>query len=231
LRIISGSPLAQHFYEKERRTGLFLEHRGKVPRIHPSAYIAPTATICGDISIGANSRVLFGAVIVAEGGPVDIGSDCIIMEQAVIRGTAGFPTRLGNAVLVGPRSYLTGCMVENDVFLATGVTIFNGAHLGTRAEVRINGVVHIRTRLPAGALVPIGWVAVGDPAQILPPNEHDQIWAIQEPLNFPRTVFGLERAPEGKTIMPEMMARYARALGRHLQDRVLDVPNETDEGE
>ena len=202
---------------------MFLEHRGKVPHIHPSAYIAPTATICGDVSIGENSRVLFGAVIVAEGGPVEIGAHCIIMENAVIRGTPNFPTRLGDAILVGPRSYLTGCIVENDVFLATRVTIFNGAHIGTRAEVRINGVVHIRTQLPAGAMVPIGWVAVGDPAQIFPPNEHDQIWAIQEPLNFPRTVFGLERAPEGKTIMPEMTKRYARALGRHIQDRVLDT--------
>ena len=210
---------------------MFLEHRGKVPRIHPSAYIAPTATICGDVSIGEHSRVLFGAVIVAEGGPVEIGAHCIIMENAVIRGAPGFPTRLGKAILVGPRSYLTGCSVENEVFLATGVTIFNGAHIGTRAEVRVNGVVHIRTRLPAGALVPIGWVAVGDPAQIFPPNEHEQIWAIQEPLNFPRTVFGLERAPEGKTIMPEMTTRYARALGRHLQDRVLDVSHETDKSE
>ena len=210
---------------------MFLEHRGKVPHVHPSVYIAPTATICGDVSIGENSRVLFGAVIVAEGGPVEIGAHCIIMENAVIRGTADFPTRLGNAILVGPRSYLTGCIVENEVFLATGATIFNGAHIGTQAEVRINGVVHIRTRLPAGALVPIGWVAVGDPVQIFPPNEHDQIWAIQEPLNFPRTVFGLERAPVGKTIMPEMTARYARALGRHLQDRALAVPNETDKSE
>ncbi len=210
---------------------MFLEHRGKVPHIHQSAYIAPTATICGDVSIGEDSRVLFGAVIVAEGGPVEIGAHCIIMENTVIRGIPGFPTHLGHAILVGPRSYLTGCIVENDVFLATGVTIFNGAHIGPRAEVRINGVVHIRTRLPAGAMVPIGWVAVGDPAQIFPPNEHDQIWAIQEPLNFPRTVFGLERAPEGKTIMPEMTTRYARALGRHLQDRVLDVPHETDKSE
>jgi carbonic anhydrase/acetyltransferase-like protein (isoleucine patch superfamily) len=210
---------------------LFLEHRGKAPRIHPSAYIAPTATICGDVSIGEHSRILFGAVIVAEGGPVESGAHCIIMENAVIRGIPGFPTRLGNAILVGPRSYLTGCSVENGVFLATGVTIFNGAHIGTRAEVRVNGVVHIRTRLPAGATVPIGWVAVGDPAQIFPANEHDQIWAIQEPLNFPRTVFGLERAPEGKTIMPEMTTRYARALGRHLQDRVLEVPNAADKSE
>jgi hypothetical protein len=70
--------------------------------------------------------------------------------------------------------------------------------------------------------VPIGWVAVGDPAEILPPEQHDEIWAIQEPLDFPRTVFGLERAPAGETIMPELTRRYAGALGQHRHDRLLD---------
>ena len=204
---------------------MLLAHRGKMPHIHQSAYIAPTATICGEVSVGENSRILFGATLVAEGGPVEIGANCIIMEHAVIRGTPGFPARLGNAILVGPHAYSTGCIVEDSVFLATGTTVFNGAHIGTKAEVRINGVVHIKTKLPAGSTVPIGWVAVGDPAQIFPPHEHEQIWALQEPLNFPRTVFGLERAPEGETIMPEMTTRYAHALARHLEDSQLDPPD------
>ena len=201
---------------------MLLEHQGKRPRIHESAYVAPTATICGDVAIGANSRVLFGAVITAEGGPVEIGTECIIMENAVIRGTRRHPVRIGNHVLVGPRAYLTGCTIEDDVFLATGATIFNGARIGTRAEVRINGVVHLKTNLPADTTVPIGWVAVGDPAQILPPHEHEKIWAIQEPLNFPREVFGLERAPKGETIMPELTRRYARFLSKHREDAILD---------
>jgi carbonic anhydrase/acetyltransferase-like protein (isoleucine patch superfamily) len=106
---------------------VLLEHRGKTPHIDSSAYIAPTATICGDVSIGKNSRILFGATIVVEGGPVEIGANCIIMENAVIRGTSGFPARLGNAILVGPHAYLTGCVVEDSVFLATGTTVFRGA--------------------------------------------------------------------------------------------------------
>jgi len=202
---------------------MLLEHQGKRPRVHPSAYVAPTATICGDVTIGEDSRVLFGAVISADGGPVRIGARCIVMENAVIRGTPRHPTRLGNHVLVGPRAYLTGCTVEDDVFLATGVAIFNGARISVRAEVRINGVVHLNTALPPDATVPIGWVAVGDPAEILPPGEHERIWAIQEPLDFPQTVFGLERAPAGETIMPEMTRRYARALARHRDDRILDA--------
>ena len=200
---------------------MLLEHQGKRPRIDESAYVAPTAVVCGEVTIGPGSRVLFGAVVVAEGGPVEVGTSCIVMENAVVRGTARHPTRIGDHVLVGPHAHLTGCTVEASAFIATGASVFNGARVGTRAEVRINGVVHLRTVLPADATVPIGWVAVGDPAEILPPNEHDRIWAIQQPLDFPRTVFGLERAPAGETIMPEMTRRYGRALARHRDDRIL----------
>ncbi|HKW95266.1 MAG TPA: gamma carbonic anhydrase family protein [Methylomirabilota bacterium] len=200
---------------------MLLEHLGKRPRIHETAYIAPTATVCGDVTVGPESRVLFGAVLVAEGGPVTIGRHCIVMEQAVVRGTARHPTALGDHVLVGPHAHLTGCAVDESVFLATGASVFNGARLGARAEVRINGVVHVNTTLPPDTTVPIGWIAVGNPAQILPPGEHDRIWAVQRTLEFPRTVFGLDRAAKGDTIMPELTRRYARALGAHRRDREL----------
>ena len=201
---------------------MLLEHQGKRPRIHESAYVAPTATICGDVTIGENSRVLFGVVVTAEGGPIEIGAECIVMENAVIRGTPRHPTRLGNHILVGPRAYLTGCTVEDNVFLATGSTIFNGALIREGAEIRINGIVHLKTTLPKDALVPIGWVAVGDPAEILPPDEHERIWALQKPLDFPSTVFGVERGP-AETMMPAITGRYARGLEKHRADRSLDT--------
>jgi len=200
---------------------MLLEHQGERPRIHETAYIAPTATVCGDVTIGAESRVLFGAVLVAEGGPVTIGEYCVVMEQAVLRGTARHPLRVGDHVLVGPHAHLSGCTVANSVFVATGASVFNGARLGASSEVRISGIVHVNTAVPAGATVPIGWVAVGDPAQILPPAEHERIWAVQKTLNFPHTVFGLESAPEGESIMPELTRRYTRALGTHRHDHVL----------
>ena len=200
---------------------MLLEHRGKRPRIHKSAYVAPTATICGDVTIGENSRVLFGAVVTAEGGPVEIGAECIVMENAVIRGTPRHSTRLGNHILVGPRAYLTGCTVEDNAFLATGSTIFNGALIREGSEIRINGVVHLKTTLPKDALVPIGWVAVGDPAEILPPDEHERIWALQKPLDFPNTVFGVKRGPA--ETMPAITGRYARGLEKHRADRSLDT--------
>jgi carbonic anhydrase/acetyltransferase-like protein (isoleucine patch superfamily)/enamine deaminase RidA (YjgF/YER057c/UK114 family) len=197
---------------------MLLEHQGHRPRVDPTAWVAPTASVCGDVVLGPESRVLFGAVIVGEGGPVEIGARTIVMENAVIRGTPRQPARIGESVLVGPRAYLSGCTVERDVFLAAGSTVFNGAVLGARAEVRINGVVHLRTRLAPDAVVPIAWVAVGDPAEILPPGEHERIWAIQAPLDFPRFVFGLERSAAGQTVMPELTRRYAHFLGRHRDD-------------
>ncbi|MDM4721958.1 hypothetical protein QTQ03_21035 [Micromonospora sp. WMMA1363] len=74
-------------------------------------------------------------------------------------------------------------MLEEQVFMATGAAIFHGAHLGRGTEVRIHATIHLRTRLEPGATVPVGWVAVGDPARILPADKHDEIWAVQAPLN------------------------------------------------
>lgn len=165
--------------------------------------------------------MLFGAVVTAEGGPIRIGSSCVIMENAVIRSGRRHPVSIGNHVLIGPRAYLSGCQIDDHVFLATGATIFNGAQIGERSEVRINGVVHLKTVLPADTTVPIGWVAVGNPAKILPPDAHEEIWNIQKELNFPREVWGLERPAAGQTIMPEITRRYTALLMRHKEDEVI----------
>lgn len=198
---------------------MLLEHRGARPRVHPDAYVAPTAVLCGAVRVGEGSRVLFGAVLVAEGGTIELGHHVVVMENAVLRASRRHPVAIADHVLVGPRAALNGCTVAEGAFLATGATVFNGARIGRGAEVRVNGVVHVRTALPDGAVVPIGWVAVGDPAEILPPGEHDRIWAVQEPLDFPREVFGLDRGdPE---LMVKLTERYGRALAAHREDRVL----------
>jgi hypothetical protein len=93
--------------------------------------------------------------------------------------------------------------------------------VGARAEIRIGGIVHVNSSLPDDGLVPIGWVAVGDPAEVLPPNRHEEIWAIQEQLDFPGTVFGIERPGPGETILPEVSRGYAELFGRHGDDRIL----------
>ena len=141
---------------------MILEHGGKTPTIHPTARVAPNATVCGEVTIGANTSIGFGAVVTAESGPVEIGENCVVMDTAVLRGVRGNPLRLGDNVLVGPRAHLTGCTVEDNCFIATGASVFNGARIGTNSEVRINGVVHLRTVLEPGTTVPIAWVAGAD---------------------------------------------------------------------
>ena len=200
---------------------MLFEHRGKRPQIHETAFVAPTAVVCGDVTIGPNSHVTFGAVLVAQGNPIVIGTQSIIGENAVIRATAKYPVRIGNYVRVGPNAALYGCILEDEVFLATGVTIFQGARIGTQAEVRINGVVHVRSVLPEKSTVPINWIAVGDPAVILPPNEHEKVWAIQKPLNFPMEAYGVERAPDGSVDMRQITRQLAEAAARHRDDKPL----------
>jgi carbonic anhydrase/acetyltransferase-like protein (isoleucine patch superfamily) len=194
---------------------MIMTHLGKAPQIHPSAYVAPNALVCGDVAIGPDCRIMSGAQLVAEGGSIAIGAECIVMANAVLRAGARHPLSIGRNCLIGPNSHVVGCRIEDEVFVATGAAIFHAAELGKGSEVRVNAVVHLRTRLPAGTTVPIGWVAVGDPAAILPPDQHERIWAIQRPLDFPQTVYGFTRE---EADMVKITRRLAATLAAHRDD-------------
>ncbi|BDV31098.1 gamma carbonic anhydrase family protein [Microbacterium terricola] len=196
------------------------QHLGARPRIHRDAVIAPTAVISGDVEIGADCQVLHGAVITAEGGPITLGASVIVMENALIRASATHPVHIGDHTLVGPMASISGATIGEEVFLATGTRVFNGARVGERSEVRINAVVHLRTVLPAESVVPIGWVAVGDPAQLLSPDRHEEIWALQKDLDFPGYVFGLDR--QTPDLMVQLTERYGSSLARHSRDERVD---------
>ena len=195
---------------------MILSHNGKKPTVDPTAYVAPSATVCGDVSIGAHCRIMFGACLIAEGGSIEIGTRCIVLENAVIRSTSRHATRIGDHCLIGPNAHVTGCTITDEVFIATGAAVFHGAVLEARSEVRVNGVVHLKTPLPEESTVPIGWVAVGDPASILPPDQHDAIWRLQEPLNFPLVVYGYDRTEANMTKITERMSQL---LGSHADDK------------
>ncbi len=177
--------------------------------IDPTAWVAPSAVVSGDVTIGAGSRVLHGAVLNGDSGPVEIGSDVLVMENAVLRGRADHPLRIGDAVLVGPHAHLNGTTVEDEAFLATGVSTFAGGRVGTRCELRINSVLHVNSVLPPGTVVPIGWIAAGDPAELFSPDRHDELWAVQEGLDFPRTMYGVPRGTSMREIMRRQSERYA----------------------
>jgi carbonic anhydrase/acetyltransferase-like protein (isoleucine patch superfamily) len=184
------------------------------PRIDPDAWAAPDATVCGDVTIGAGTRIMHGARIVAEGGgSIQIGRNCIVLENAVVRATPSHPCAIGDHCLIGPNSHVVGAQIADEVFIATGASVFHGAVVGKGVEIRINGTVHLRSRLEPGTIVPIGWIAVGDPTKILPPDRHEEIWALQEPLNFPEFVYGFDRNTPG--LVRVVTARLSERLGVH----------------
>jgi carbonic anhydrase/acetyltransferase-like protein (isoleucine patch superfamily) len=180
------------------------------PRIHPTARIASTAVLEGDVRIAAHSRVLHGAILSAGDGVIEVGAYGIVMEQAVLRATRRFPLTIGDHCLIGPHSSISGATIGDRVFLATGASVFPAARIGRGSEVRVNAVVHLRTVLAEGSTVPIGWIAVGDPAQQFPPVQHEQIWAVQRELDFPGFVFGIDR--DDPDAMVRLTERYADAL-------------------
>ena len=216
------------------RGAMFVVHRNGHPKVDETVYVAQTAVVSGDVTIGPHTRVLYRAVLTAEGGPIEIGANCIVMENAVLRGVPRHPLRLGDNVLVGPHAHLTGCLIDGNVRIATAAMLYNGAHLEIGAEVEFGAVVHVNTRVPAGVAVPMGWFAGGDPAELVPPNEWDRIRALMGSLDYPGTVFGVSPEPD-ESAMPDIAHRYTRALALHRYDvpfdpgRNITVPQHPDE--
>jgi carbonic anhydrase/acetyltransferase-like protein (isoleucine patch superfamily) len=193
-----------------------IRHLGKAPSVHPEAYVAPTAVLSGEVIVGAGSCIMHGAVLSAEGGPVEIGDNCVIMENAVLRGTQQHPLVMGDHVLAGPHSHLTGCGISDEVFIATGAMVFNGAHMGRGSSVALGGAVHIGCIVPPLTRIPIGWVAVGDPARMYPPSEAEPIRAgLTEAGGFLPFVFGVDDAGDRREQMRAALQRYTKAMVHH----------------
>ena len=197
---------------------MILTHRGERPVVPESAYVAPSAVLCGAVTLGEKVRILHGAVLTAEDGEIWIGDQVVIMENALVRGRSRHPASVGSAVLIGPHAHLNGSTVEDEVFIATGASLFPGSVAGTGSELRINSVLHVNSKLAPGTILPIGWIATGDPAQLFPPDQHDALWALQAELDFPGTVYGVPRG----TPMQTIMARQAEFYAAHADDQIID---------
>ena len=200
---------------------MFITHAGKSPQIDSEAFCAPDATICGAVSIGKGSRIMHGARIIAEGGKIVIGNNVIIMQNAVVRSTSTHNCIIGSSVLIGPTAHIVGATIENEVFLATGTSIFHGSHIGAQSVVRIHGVVHVNTHLAAKTSVPIGWVAVGNPAQLFSTDQAEELWAVQEPLNFAKTVYGVDQPLNA--CLSYVTSSVSDKLETHLMDTAADT--------
>ena len=197
---------------------MLIEHRGASPSIDPSAYVAPTAVVSGDVTVGADARILHGAVVTAEDGTVSIGARVVVMEHALVRGRASHPVSIGDDVMIGPHAHVNGATIAHEVFIATGASLFPGSSVETGSEMRITRGLQVNSRIRAGESLPIGWVAVGDPAQMFAPDRHDEIWAIQRELDFGGTVYGVDKGSG----MRDIMTRQAAFFAPHRDDRVIE---------
>src|SRR5260370_5266405 len=98
---------------------MIIQHDGKRPKVDPTAWIAPDATVCGDVTIGPGARVLYGARIIAEnGGTIRIGRDCIVMENAVVRAPRTHPCTVGDHCLIAPHAHVVRATLPRQAFRA-----------------------------------------------------------------------------------------------------------------
>jgi carbonic anhydrase/acetyltransferase-like protein (isoleucine patch superfamily) len=126
----------------------------KKPKVHSSAYVAPTATISGDVTIGAECAVQHGAVVTAEGAPVTIGTNTVVMENAVLKASGGsvlqYALSIGDRCIVGPHAYVVGATIGDGCFIASGARVFNGATLEDGSGVAPGATVEMGERVTAG---------------------------------------------------------------------------------
>jgi carbonic anhydrase/acetyltransferase-like protein (isoleucine patch superfamily) len=134
---------------------MILSSGAKRPKIHSSAYVAPTATIAGEVTIDAECAVLHGAVITSEGAAVTIGAKCVIMENAVLKAGGGsaqqYPLSVGERCIVGPHAYVVGATIGNGCSVGASAKIFGGAELEDGKSVAPNEIVEGERRRPEAA--------------------------------------------------------------------------------
>jgi carbonic anhydrase/acetyltransferase-like protein (isoleucine patch superfamily) len=185
---------------------MLLRHRGREPTVDPSAFVAPTATLVGDVRVGPRARVLYGAVLDAEGSRVEVGECAIVCEHAVLRATAAGgtprPVVLADHVFVGPHATLLGCQVDRCAYLATGVTVLHAARVGAGGSIAVGALVHAGAVVPDELFVPPNMLAVGDPVRLLPPDDPAALGEAVRSTGFARLAFGVE------AVWEDRIARY-----------------------
>ncbi|HEX5430680.1 MAG TPA: gamma carbonic anhydrase family protein [Bryobacteraceae bacterium] len=133
--------------------------QGAAPRVAPSAYVDPAATVIGDVTIGERSSVWPSASLRGDISPIRIGQETSIQDGTVIHTDSGFPTTIGDRVTVGHMAMLHGCTVEDESLIGIGAIVLNGARIGKGAIVAAGALV------PEGAEIPEGMLAMGVPAK------------------------------------------------------------------
>ena len=130
------------------------------PRIHPTAWVVPGATVIGDVTLGEESSVWFGAVLRGDINRIIIGPRSNIQDNAVVHLDTGNPTILGELVTVGHSAIVHACQIDNEVLVGMGAIVLDGAEVGARSIIGANALVTLGMKIPPGSLV------LGSPAKI-----------------------------------------------------------------
>jgi len=146
---------------------MLVSRNGVAPRIDPSARVAPTASVVGDVTVGAGCYVDYGVVIASSGPPVVLGEGVSVLANAVIRSVGGhgrpaFPVRVGDESIIAPQASLAGCEIGERCYLATAVVVLQGARVGRGSRVAVGAVVHAGSVLRPSSRVGLHGFAVPD---------------------------------------------------------------------
>ena len=125
----------------------------RAPSIAPDAWIAPTAAVIGDVTLGPHTGVFYGAVLRADLESITIEEGTNIQDTAVIHADPGSPARIGQNVSIGHGAVLHGCTVGNGSLIGMNATVLNGADIGAGSLVAANALVLEGTLVPPGSLV------------------------------------------------------------------------------
>lgn len=128
--------------------------------ISETAWIAPTAIIRGDVTIGDRSSVWYHSVIRGDVEVIEVGCDTNIQDLCVLHADAGFPCLLGNRVTVGHGAIVHGAIVEDEAMIGMKAVIMNGARIGAGSIVAVGSIV------TEGMIIPPGVIAMGAPARV-----------------------------------------------------------------
>lgn len=132
----------------------------KRPEIHESVFVAPTATVVGNVRIGAGSSVFFGAVLRSELDEIVIGERTNIQDNCVVHIERGMPVHVGSGCTVGHCAILHSCTVGDNTLVGMGAIVLNGAVIGRDCIIGAGALV------PQNAVIPDGSLVVGMPAKV-----------------------------------------------------------------
>ena len=167
------------------------------PLIDPSIFVAETATVIGDVSIGQASSIWFSAVVRGDIAPVKIGEETNIQDGAVLHVGENFPCIVGDRVTVGHGAIVHGATVKDESMIGIGAIVLNGAVIGEHSLVGAGAVVTENTIIPPGSLV------LGIPGRPVRPVSEKQLKHIRESAtNYSRLAREYKLKDEKKRLSP-----------------------------